>query len=188
MRSVVAAAALLITASQAYCQTAEETMNYLLFGYEGEPIDTKIGDMTFSYKPDPEKDESILMHAYGSFGKNNYNLDVYTAKISSDSGCNYTIEGRMANMMIYKPGNSINYFSYHLYYDFSNANQLILHNKDQDPSVEMTGVKISCTAGNTEFCKHNGRGAFINVGNEERLQKAWSYFKQTYCKGKTSAF
>ncbi|WP_026784875.1 hypothetical protein [Pleomorphomonas koreensis] len=181
MRSSIAIAALLLSASHAFCQTAQETVAYLLMGYDGSEVTKELGAGKFTYKPEGTNRDTIVLHVKGS----TIDADFVTVKLSSISECSYGVDGKVLNLERFKADGTQTLISYHMEFDFSKAVDIKLAS-EQYPVTQIAGSKMTCSSDDETFCTQAEQGFFFNVGDPARLTKALDYFKQTYCKG--SAF
>ena len=185
MRSIIAAVAVIASASGAYCQTAEETVQYLLFGYDGLE-QTRIDDNNrFTIAPDPQKKGGLVIKSYIDYGDVQFDGMLYSASITKQADCIFSIDGDVLDTTAFATAKVKNYIRFHIDADFTKAVDVKLSSQPL-PTTETSGVMYTCTPQDADYCQRVETEAFINFGTRERLAKAWTYFKDTYCKG--SAF
>lgn len=173
---------LTLMATPACAQTAEETMVYMLHGFEGAPISANTSNgRTITMEKYPELENGILLKITtsipDSFERGAYGL----TKIND---CKYAVTVLAAKVgkgdLPLEPMVKVTM-------DWSKVSGLSFDHKDGILIAKPEGLDLACdTEGDgCSFAKANPI-LYINLGSQKRVEKAFEYFQRTYCKG--SAF
>lgn len=172
---------LALLATPAHAQTAEETMLYMLHGFEGSPIAVDFHGHQMTMESYPELENGILlkiatpipdMYQRGAYGLTKiddctYSVTVLAAKVGSDD---LPLTPLVTATM-----------------DWSKVSGLSFDSTGGILTAIPDGIKIDCDAQQPSCATIKAAPLFyLNLGSQRRVEKAFQYFQANYCKG--SAF
>lgn len=181
MRFFLTILSLFLLISPTKAQTVEDTIIYLFNGTDGSDVEKN---------SDHGNGKNIIIKKVGD---RETKIQVsYFGKIYSEIKVNYlSIEGCLISMKvdahIFKNGVSDKNHSAEIEVDMTKARSIELK---KDNMIEYVGSKASCKSDSADnICGEvveNGQFRFINLGDTERVERAFSFYREKYCAG--SAF